>query len=170
MRLLRLASDNRTEGLFSVSSALLLFLLTCLLSARGQTSQSESLDLSDLSQQAMAAQRRGDYRGAAAIYERILQHQPDSPEIRSNLGLMHHFLGEYQKAISDFELALHGNPRLYVANLFLGLDLLTLHAPQKALPYLQRACDLNQHDPQAQVGLAAAYLALRNRDKARDAY
>jgi tetratricopeptide (TPR) repeat protein len=83
---------------------------------------------------------------------------------------MYHFLGDYKQAVSTFELALHDAPQLYVANLFLGLDLLNLHQPQRALSFLERACDLNKQDAQAQVGLGGAYLALGNGDKARDAY
>lgn len=170
MPILRFPENNRSRGFFRVPLSLALFVSACLMGARGQTAPAGSLDLSHLSQQAMEAQRRGDYRGAAAIYKQILQRQPGSPEIRSNLGLMYHYLGEYQKAAAAFELALHDNPQLYVPNLFLGLDLLTLQAAQKALPYLQRACDLNQHDSQAQVGLGAAYLALGNHERSRDAY
>jgi tetratricopeptide (TPR) repeat protein len=128
------------------------------------------VELSQLSAQAEEAQQRGDYGSAAAIYKQILERQPDSPEVRSNLGLMYHFLGDYKQAVSNFELALHDAPQLYVANLFLGLDLLSLHQPQRALSFLERACDLNKQDAQAQVGLGGTYLALGNRDKARDAY
>jgi tetratricopeptide (TPR) repeat protein len=162
--------EPNTSGGRALPAALALLLFTCPFAPciRGQTTAAP--DLGQLSRQAMEAQRHGDYRGAAVIYEHILQLQPHSPEIRSNLGLMRHFLGEYKEAISDFELALSDNPRLYVANLFMGLDLLTLHQPQEALPFLEHACDLNAHDPQAQVGLGATLLALGSQGKARDAY
>jgi tetratricopeptide (TPR) repeat protein len=166
--LLLVAASGGAAGR-ALPAGLALFLFSCpfSLSIRGQTAPP---DLGQLSRQAMEAQRHGDYRGAATLYEQILQHQPHSPEIRSNLGLMHHFLGEYKEAVANFQLALDENPRLYVPNLFAGLDLLTLHEPQKALALLERACGLNTHDPQAQVGLGAAFLALGNREKARDAY
>ena len=165
----RIHEPNTSAGR-AIPATLALLVFTCPIvpCLRGQTTAPPDLGL--LSRQAMEAQRHGDYRGAAAIFEQILQHQPHSPEVRSNLGLMHHFLGEYKEAVSDFKLALNQNPRLYVANLFIGLDLLTLHEPQKALPFLERACDLNGRDPQAQVGLGAAFLALGNRGRARDAY
>ena len=165
----RVYEPNTSAGR-ALPAALALLIFTCPFAPciRGQSTTPP--DLGQLSRQAMEAQRHGDYRGAAAIYEQILQHQPHSAEVRSNLGLMHHFLGEYKEAVSDFELALNENPRLYVANLFMGLDFLTLHEPQKSLPFLERACDLNAHDPQALVGLGAAFLALGNRGKARDAY
>ena len=127
-------------------------------------------DLAELSAQAQQAQRRGDYHRAAEIYLEMLDSQPHLPEVRSNLGLMYHFLGDYPQAVSTFELALHDAPQLYVANLFLGLDLLNLHQPQKALSFLERACDLNRHDAQAQVGLGEAYVALGSENKARIAY
>jgi tetratricopeptide (TPR) repeat protein len=126
--------------------------------------------LAQLSAQAVEAQRAGDYRAAAAIYKQILERQPHSPEVRSNLALMYHLLGNYKEAVSTFEIALRDAPQLYVANLFLGLDLLTLKQPQRALGFLERACRLNKQDAQAQIGLARAYEALGNTEKAKDAY
>jgi tetratricopeptide (TPR) repeat protein len=148
----------------------LVFFLASLEGNSGQGPSAPSFDLVQLSAEAQQAQRRGDYRRAAAIYKEMLDRQPHLAEVRSNLGLMYHFLGDYKQAVSTFELALHDAPQLYVANLFLGLDLLNLHQPQRALSFLERACDLNKQDAQAQVGLGAAYLALGNRNEARDAY
>lgn len=153
-----------------VGLALLFLLLPSIRGDCVQESSTYSPDLGRLSSEAQQAQRQGDYRRAAAIYTEILAHQPHLPEVRSNLGLMHHFLGEYKEAVSTFQLALADNPRLYTANLFLGLDLLNLHDPQKALPFLEKACRLNKQDAQAQLGLAAAYKELRKADKARNAY
>lgn len=153
-----------------VAAAFLVLSLISLGVNAGQGPSPPPSDLAELSAQAQQAQRRGDYHRAAEIYLEMLDSQPHLPEVRSNLGLMYHFLGDYPQAVSTFELALHDAPQLYVANLFLGLDLLNLHQPQKALSFLERACDLNRHDAQAQVGLGEAYVALGSENKARIAY
>ncbi len=113
--------------------------------------------LESLYADAQAAQTRGDYRGAAASYQEIVNLRPDLAEAWANLGLMYQFLGEYQTADQHFQTALRKNPRLYVPNLFLGINLLRQHKPKAAVPYLERAERLNPRDVQAALGLARAY-------------
>src|SRR5581483_5419030 len=62
------------------------------------------------------------------------------------------------------------NPRLYVPNLFLGLNLLRQQTPKQAVPYLERAERLNPHDRQAVLGLARAYEAAGDLAKANSAF
>ena len=126
--------------------------------------------LGTLIQQAQTAQKRGDYQGAADAYLKVLELQPHLAEVRTNLGLMYHLLGEYTKAADQFELALRDKPDLFVPNLFLGLDLLELHSPQGALRYLDRAQHLNPQDQQTVMGLARANAALRDYQHANDWY
>lgn len=87
-----------------------------------------------------------------------------------NLGLMFHLLGEYTQAVGKFEAALRENPDLTAANLFLGLDLLKLQEPRRALPYLQTAERLNRGDEPTALGLGQAYAALREFQPANDWY
>ena len=124
----------------------------------------------NLAAQAEAAQRNGDYRAAAQIYGEMLKAAPHSAEVRANLGLMHHLVGEYAAAIREFRTALEENPRLFVPNLFLGLDLLQLEKTNEAISYLKRAQDLNPHDANAALGLGQAYTKLGDLLKARDYY
>ena len=121
----------------------------------------------DLYASAQEAQRRGDYRAAAEIYQAILKRDPRLAEVRANLGLVHHMLGDYPAAISDFQAALRDKPSLFVPNLFLGLDSLQVQKPRQAIPYLQRAHELNPRDEQAVLGLARAFRALGDLPKAR---
>jgi tetratricopeptide (TPR) repeat protein len=150
---------------------LLLILLACLSTARAvQVSLDRSAQLEDCLRRAQEAQRSGDYRSAAASYCEFLKLQPDAAEVRANLGLMQHLLGEYSEAIKTLEEALRQKPRLFVPNLFLGLDLLRLRQAQKALPYLQRAQQLNPADEQAAVGLGQAFVALLKYQEANEWY
>jgi tetratricopeptide (TPR) repeat protein len=112
--------------------------------------------------EAKAAQENKDYRGAASKYQEMTKLRPDLAEIWANLGVMHEFAGDYSEADNEFRTALNKNPKLYVPNLFLGLDLLRAHQPGNALRYLKLAQGLNARDEQAALGLARAYQALHD--------
>jgi hypothetical protein len=66
----------------------------------------------------------------------MLKENPHSAELRSNLGVMHHLLGDYPDAMRDFHAALQEQPRLFVPNLFMGLDLVQTGQPRKVICYL----------------------------------
>lgn len=151
---------------------LVLALLSALGSAAALSQQSTGTDadLEQLYSQAEEAQRRGDLRGAADKYAEILKARPELPEVRANLGLMHHLLGEYREAASDFEVALREKPDLFTANLFLGIDLLQLHQPERALTYLERAQHLNPLDVQAALHLGRVFADLHEFSKANEWY
>jgi len=152
--------------------ALLLFVAGSLTTASlpGRPSVGSQEPEENLAAQAEAAQRGGDYRAAAQIYQEMLKTAPHSAEIRANLGLMHHLAGEYPAAIREFRTTLQDNPMLFVPNLFLGLDLLQVARPNEAISYLERAHDLNPHDPNAPLGLGLAYAKLGNLLRARTSY
>jgi tetratricopeptide (TPR) repeat protein len=136
----------------------------------GQASTNSQEAKESLAMRAEDAQRRGDYRTAAQIYQEMLKVTPNSSELRADLGLMHHLLGQYAEAIRDFQEALRQNPRLFVPNLFLGLDLLQVGRARVALPYLAMAHKLNPHDSNALLGLGRAYAALGDLLNARAWY
>jgi tetratricopeptide (TPR) repeat protein len=136
----------------------------------GQVSRNADAQLEELVLRAQEAQKRGDYRRAAASYREILKRRPDLADARVNLGLMCHLLGEYREAVRTFDAALRQQPTLFVANLFLGLDLIRIDQPRRALSYLQRAQILNPRDEQAALGLSQAYAALGEYQKANDWY
>jgi tetratricopeptide (TPR) repeat protein len=150
----------------------LLFLLGSSVNATpvAQTVPNSQVAVENLYARAQQAQRGGDYRAAAEIYQAILNLKPHFAEVHANLGLMHHLLGEYAAAISSFQAALREKPLLFVPNLFLGLDLLQVQKPHEAVPYLERAHELNPRDEQAVLGLGRAYTELRNLSKARSSY
>jgi len=137
---------------------------------RGQVGPGTEDQFQTLVRQAKEAQDRGDYRSAAAGYQQVLKLRPDLAEVRANLGLMQHLLGEYGEAVQTLEATLRQKPELFVPNLFLGLDLLRLKQPKRAIPYLQHAHRLNSQDEEATLGLAQAYAALRQFSAAYDSY
>jgi len=152
-------------------SHLFLILLVCLSAAHAsQVAPEQRAQLEECLRRAQEAQRRGDYRSAAASYREFLTLQPDAAEIRANLGLMQHLLGEYSEAVKTFQEALRQQPPLFVPNLFLGLDLLRLQQPHKALPFLQRAEQLNPGDEQVALALGRVFVALSRHEEANEWY
>ena len=143
---------------FAVPIILAWLAIAVAVSSAQQTSATEE-QLSDLSSRAQSAQQQGDYRTAANCYEEIVKLRPDVAEAWANLGLMHQFLEEYPQADHDFQVALSKNSRLYVPNLFLGLNQLRVRQPAQALRFLKIAQSLNPKDEQAAMGLAHAYQA-----------
>lgn len=138
-----------------------LFLLAGLTIVNGQT---------DLANQIRDAQSSGDYARAARLYKQLIAQGIDTPEIRSNYGVMLHLAGENQEALRELELALHRNPSLGSASLFAGLSAFDLREYRKALSYLVRARNLAPHDSAPRLALAKTYLAIRDYRSANDAY
>jgi tetratricopeptide (TPR) repeat protein len=63
-------------------------------------------DLQRLFQEALEAQGRGDYALAVRDYQRLLQAQPNSPDLRANLGAALVHLGRFDEAIANYKTAL----------------------------------------------------------------
>jgi tetratricopeptide (TPR) repeat protein len=128
--------------------------------------QATDEQLNQLFLQAQSAQQRGDYRNAAELYKKIVDFRPEVGEAWANLGLMHQFSQEYSQADEAFHQALKKNPRLYVPNLFLGLNQLRDRQPRSALSYLKSATRQNPQDIQAVLGLAQAYAGIQDHHNA----
>jgi tetratricopeptide (TPR) repeat protein len=158
---------NSYPGLLAV--ILMCYVLAPIYNA-GQTSSRAENQLQALFSRAQAAQSVRAYATAARDYEDILKLRPGIPEIQANLGLMDHLLGNYRQAVQNFEAALRQKPGLFAPNLFLGADLLHLRRPTQAIPYLQKADQLDPNNLQVKLALARAYADADNFDKANENY
>jgi tetratricopeptide (TPR) repeat protein len=124
----------------------------------------------DLSDQIRAAQSTGDYPKAASLYSKLIASGQDTPEIQSNLGTMLYLSGRDQDALPHLRSALSRNPDLVAANLFTGLALSRLNRWKEALPYLESAHRREKSSIVPVLGLAKAYLALRDYEHANQSY
>jgi tetratricopeptide (TPR) repeat protein len=124
----------------------------------------------DLPAQIRAAQSSEDYAGAAKLYSQLIASGADSPEIRSNYGIMLHLAGENRKSLEQFRLALRRNPNMAPANLFAGMAEYDLHEYAAALPFLKRAQELAPQTTPPLLALAKAHVALRQYDTANECY
>jgi tetratricopeptide (TPR) repeat protein len=117
-----------------------------------------------------SAQGAANYAEAARLYGQLIVAGTDSPEIRSNYGIMLHLAGRNREAIEQFRIALHRSPALAGANLFAGLSELDLGDAKAALPYLQCARQSDPTHPGPFLALGKAYVATRNYAAANEAY
>lgn len=124
----------------------------------------------DLADRIRAVQSSGNYAEAAQLYQELIESGTDTPEVRSNYGLMLHLAGKNREAVKQFQLALATNPGLVSANLFAGLSELDLGEPKSALPYLEKARNLDHSRPAPYLALGKACMALADYQRANEAY
>jgi tetratricopeptide (TPR) repeat protein len=137
-----------------------------LLALKGAAFSQQSGQLESLLASAKEAQARRDFEAAAEYYRQGVTLQPEVAELHANLGLMYYQTGKDEQAIDSFLHAIRLKPRLFVPNLFLGLDYLKLKRFNEAIPYLKRAALSQPTDPEVQLALGRAYVAS---GKTRDA-
>ncbi len=123
-----------------------------------------------LPDQIRAAQSAGRYADAAKLYSQLIAAGTDSPEVRSNYGVMLHLAGQNKEALRQLRIAIHQSPGLAGANLFAGLSALDLNDPAAALPYLVQAAKSDPDHPAPLLALGKAYAATRNFQAANEAY
>ena len=114
----------------------------------------------------MALGETGDWAGAAKHLEAAVKHAPDSDELHFDLATAYEHLARISNATEEFQAALRLNPDHYKANLMFG-RLLGMHdQPMAALPYLQKAIQLQPISPDAHKFLANVYIELGEKENA----
>ena len=124
----------------------------------------------DLSTQIRTAQSAGNYLLASKLYGQLIQSGTDTPELRSNYGIMLHLAGKNREALDQLRIALNRNPALAAPSLFAGLAAFDLGEPKTALSYLKRARELDAQRPAPLLALGKTYVALREYAAANECY
>lgn len=123
-----------------------------------------------LANQINSAQRAGHFAEAAKLYLQLISEGTDTPEIRSNCGVMLHLAGKNREAMEQFRVALRRDPVLAGANLFAGLSEFDLGEFENALPYLKKAQELDPTRPAPLLALGKLYVARRDYGQANSLY
>jgi tetratricopeptide (TPR) repeat protein len=123
-----------------------------------------------LAQQAVEAERRGDFRTAISGFQALIRNGADSPELRNNLGIAYFQVRDFGRALQEFRIALAKQPNSAPGNLFAGLSLLNAGRPKESLAYLQKAHLLGPDDPMPLLALARAEIACNHLVEARGRY
>jgi tetratricopeptide (TPR) repeat protein len=146
------------------------FIAACSSLAAGATQADSTQSLESILTAANEAQSKGDFSAAAGYYRKAVKVSPNVAELWANLGLMDDLTGNASEAIKSFSTAAHLNESMFVPQLFLGIDYLKLNHAETAIPFLQRAEQLNPKDPQAPLALGRAFAISGKGDRASDAY
>src|SRR5260370_20857640 len=107
--------------------------------------------------EARDAQSRRDFNAAAESYRKAVELDPSVPELWSNLGLMYHELAKREDAIQSFNKAIRLDPSLFVPQWILRVEYLASKNPKAAVPFLEKARELNPNDLQAAINVRKAY-------------
>lgn len=100
-------------------------------------------------QKAAAALRQGDMTTAAAEYEIGLQSAPLASGARNNLGAVYLEMGNYQKAVHEFETVVRQEPANLDYQFNLGFGLFHIDRCSDALPHLALAAQSGTHTSDA---------------------
>jgi tetratricopeptide (TPR) repeat protein len=119
-------------------------------------------------QQGIVLQRRGDFTAAEAVYNRLLEKDPQHPQALHYLGLLRFQQDRLQEAQQELlTRSLHHEPRNANAWNDLGMSMIRADAPEQALQPLSKALSLAPEHPDALNNMAQAYRRLRRFDQAR---
>lgn len=100
-------------------------------------------ELSRMGKQAMAERR---YADAAAIYEKMTAAMPDNAGLRLNMGLALFSSGDFSGSVAALEKCTRLDPKMQKAWLLLGFSYQKQHQPDRAIPPLRSALDLDPAD------------------------
>lgn len=112
--------------------------------------------------------RAGEWRLAAAAFQRAVDRAPGYVEAHAYLGLAKERLG--QDGLPDLQAAAEAAPRAALPKVFLGMAWLARGEPQRARAALEQAAALAPTHPAVLADLAAAYAALGDAASAQATY
>lgn len=112
-----------------------------------------------VAENALKAQRKGDFATAIKEYKILTRLEPGVPQVYSNLGVAYFFNKQPREAIEAFKKALRMDPNLLSALIFCGIADYNLSDTSGALYELKRAVLLSPTNALAQTWLAYSYLA-----------
>jgi tetratricopeptide (TPR) repeat protein len=152
-----------------MSLALALLTLSLLIPewANGQPSEQ---DIKTSFRAGQAALKHGDFLRATEEFKKVLALDPSLVEAEANLGLAYQSLLDYDAAARCLSRALRERPSLPGLNIIVGMDYLKLGSPEKAVPYLQHALELDPSSPDAHDAMAMYDLTQENFQDAAEQY
>ena len=112
--------------------------------------------------------RIGQYDSGIQYLNKALEIEPDNPHASTNLGLAFRAQGRYAEAIAQFAkaLELQGENANAMAYLNVGNTYYDMREHEKAIPYFQKAVELNPNHANPHLLLGLSYRALKRGDQA----
>lgn len=131
----------------------------CPTPATCQTAEEELEQSFHAGQQAL---QQREFARAAEEFKKVLALDPTLLEAEVNLGLAYQGQFDYESATHHLTKALRERPNLLGPTVIAGMDYLKLGSPEKAIPFLQHALQLDASNLDAREALASSYLAQEN--------
>ena len=117
-----------------------------------------------------AAIKEGDFHRAVEEFKKVLSLDPSLAEAEVNLGLAYQSLLDYDAAARHLAHALRERPNLPGPNVIAGMDYIKLGSPEKALPYIKHALELDPSSQDAHEAMALYCLTQENLEGAAEQY
>jgi tetratricopeptide (TPR) repeat protein len=139
--------------------AAMLLLVVCSPAPQLVASQTSEEQVEQSFRAGQDAMRRGEFARAAEQFKKVLSLDPDLPEAEINLGLAYQSLYEYDVAVRHLTKGLRERPSLVGPTVIVGMDYLKLGSLDKAIPFLQRALQLDPSNRDAHEAMALYHLS-----------
>lgn len=117
------------------------------------------LEKTDFNAEGLKALEARKYDSAAAHFTRAIEADAADYSTHFHLALAYSFLGKDAQAISEYKKTLELKPRLYQAELNLGMLLLRQKQVREAVPYFRAAVEQKPQEFRPRLYLAEALLA-----------
>ncbi len=128
------------------------------------------MNIEHLVEAAIQHQRRGRLEDAAAIYQQVLQSEPDNHQALHLLGLIEYQFGDDESAISLLRQAVDRDPRQSMIHNSLGLALHRNGQLEEAVARFQRAIELAPDSAQPYNNLGILFRDQGSFERAFEAY
>jgi tetratricopeptide (TPR) repeat protein len=112
------------------------------------------VDVPSLLSKALIASASGHYTHAIALFDRILDHEPDNANALLGKGVALHRAGQHDLALETFEAVLDGQPAHLAGLLYRARLLAAMGRPEEALETYDRGVEYHPEDGEMWAGRA----------------
>ena len=119
---------------------------------------------------ALQAHQKNNLDDAQDLYKQVLKKDPKHPSAHNNLGVLHQYLKDYQKAKECYEKAIKINPNYAEAFSNLGTTLNLLGEKKNAISSYEKAIENNPLFINAYYNLGVIHKDSENYQKAKECY
>jgi tetratricopeptide (TPR) repeat protein len=139
-------------------------------SKKNEQTQQPTFDIANAFQSAMQYHQTGDFPQADALYRKILQYEPNNPDVLHYLGLLLHQTGQNEAAVKLISQAIQICPAASPLYCNLGLVLQALGKLEAAVENYQKALSLQPDFVQAYFNLGNVLCTQGKLDEAIENY
>ena len=119
----------------------------------------------EIEAQAIWLRQQGQNAAAETLYQKLLNHHPNSSvTLISHIGTLD-ALGRFPEALTESKRAVAIDPENFAAQRWLGISLCRVAQYQQAIPVLEKSIQLDSYENPASLWLANAYFKIGKHDQ-----